>query len=179
MTSIIHDRDGIVTVTQVNFSARGNVLVSERTERDPPQWRPQTDAEVVADQTPASTHYIVVDDADLPRAPVEQWVVDWQTGAITVDPRLGLTAADYKAAIQDKIDAVARAKNYRDGFAAATYVTSAVFGAEAQVFVNWRDGVWVYAYAQLDLVLTGQRTQPSIEDFIAEIEAQHPAPWPV
>lgn len=138
-------------------------------------------ARMVAAIVPASASSIVVDATTLPTdgSVPERWSVDWQTGAITVDPRLGLTAADYEAAIQAKIDAVARAKRYRDGFAAATYVTSAVFGAEATTFVGWRDDVWVYAYAQLDLVLAGQRTQPTIEDFIAEIEAQHPAPWPV
>ena len=138
-------------------------------------------ARMVAAIVPASASSIVVDATTLPTdgSVPERWSVDWQTGAITVDPRLGLTSADYDAAIQAKIDAVARAKDYRDGFALATYATSTVFGADAQAFIPWRDGVWVYAYAQLAAVLASQRTQPTIEDFIAEIEAQHPAPWPV
>ncbi|SDJ19164.1 Putative peptidoglycan binding domain-containing protein [Agrobacterium fabrum] len=36
-------------------------------------------------------------------------------------------------------------------------------------FVAWRDNVWVYAYRQLAKVQGGQRSQPTIEQFLAEI----------
>ena len=102
----------------------------------------------------------------------------WSDGVFTTPVRVP-TAENYEAAIQAKIDAVAQAKSYRDGFALATYATSTVFGADAQAFIPWRDQVWTYAYAQLAAVLAGQRTQPTVEEFIDEIKTQHPAPWPV
>lgn len=49
------------------------------------------------------------------------------------------------------------------------------WAAEAAVFVAWRDAVWLYAYAEMDKVLTGQRPQPSIDDLIAELPAIE---WP-
>lgn len=118
---------------------------------------------------------IVIDgDGQIPDA-VKAWLADGNTPtpyAASVP-----SVDDYDAAIQAMIDAAARAKDYRDGFALATYATSTVFGADAQAFIPWRDAVWTYVYAQLAAVLAGQRTQPSIEDFLTEIEAQHPAPW--
>lgn len=92
-----------------------------------------------------------------------------------------LTADDYGAAIQTHIDATAQSRNYADGDRLVGYVTSTIqqWAAEAQAFLLWRDAVEVYAYAQLDAVLAGQRTQPTVEEFIDEIKTQHPAPWPV
>lgn len=36
---------------------------------------------------------------------------------------------------------------------------------------RWRDAVWTYVYEQLALVQAGQRTQPTIAEFIAELPA--------
>ncbi|MBA2125065.1 hypothetical protein DLM45_02340 [Hyphomicrobium methylovorum] len=83
------------------------------------------------------------------------------------------TQDDYKDAVQAHIDAAARSRNYADGVSLASYVASTVPGwaAEAQAFVAWRDAVWFYAYSELAKVLTGQRAQPSIAEFISELPA--------
>lgn len=90
-----------------------------------------------------------------------------------------LTEADFEEAIQHHLDRTAQARRYRDGFAIAGYVTSAVpqFAAEAQAFIEWRDAVWLYAYAELDKVTAEppQRAVPTIEDFIGELP---PMRWP-
>lgn len=87
------------------------------------------------------------------------------------------TEAEFAAAIQAHIDAVARSKNYADGFALASYVNSTVPGwaSEAQAFVVWRDQVWVYAYTELAKVQAGARPRPTIKDLIAELPA---ITWP-
>jgi hypothetical protein len=85
--------------------------------------------------------------------------------------------SDYEAAIQSLVDATATERKFRDGVTMASYVSSTnpQWSAEAQAFVAWRDLVWAYAYAELDKVMTGQRTQPTVEEFLAEIE---PISWP-
>lgn len=81
------------------------------------------------------------------------------------------TESDYANAIQAHIDAVARSKNYADGFALASYVNSTVpaWAAEATSFVAWRDQVWVYAYTELAKVQSGQRPQPTIAELVSEL----------
>lgn len=85
--------------------------------------------------------------------------------------------ASFQSAIQAHVDVAAVAKLYNDGNALAGYVasTNAQWAAEAQAFVAWRDDVWIYAYAELDKVMAGEREIPAIEDFIAEFPAIE---WP-
>lgn len=82
-----------------------------------------------------------------------------------------VTENDYRLAIQRLIDAKAQSRRYDSGNSLATYVTSSNpdWAAEAQAFVIWRDAVWAYAYAELDKVLAGEREQPSVEAFLAEL----------
>lgn len=84
---------------------------------------------------------------------------------------------DYRIAIERHVDAVAQSRNYSGGVSLASYVasTNQVWAAEAQAFVAWRDGVWAYAYAELDKVQNGQRPQPTVEEFIDELD---PIVWP-
>lgn len=81
------------------------------------------------------------------------------------------TEDDYRVAIQAMIDAVAQSRRYDSGQAMGGYVNSTVsaWAVEAQAFVAWRDGVWVYAYAELDKVMAGERTQPTVQDFLDEL----------
>lgn len=85
--------------------------------------------------------------------------------------------ARFESAIQGHIDTIAQSRRYRDGFALAGYVASAVpqYAAEAAAFVAWRDAVWLYAYGELDKAQNGQRPIPTVEDFISELPAMV---WP-
>lgn len=87
------------------------------------------------------------------------------------------TIADYENAIQALVDATPKDKLFRDGVTLASYVNSTdpQWAAEAVAFVAWRDGVWRYAYAELEKVQGGLRPQPSVEDFLSEIV---PIDWP-
>lgn len=79
----------------------------------------------------------------------------------------------YRTAIRSMIDAKAREKQYDSGATLASYVNSTVpeWAIEAQTFVAWRDQVWDYALAELAKVQSGERPQPSVEDFLAELPA--------
>lgn len=83
------------------------------------------------------------------------------------------TIDDFRLAIQGHVDAIARGRNYDSGNSLASYVasTNAVWAAEAQAFVVWRDAVWLYAYSELDKVQTGAREVPTVEAFIGELPA--------
>lgn len=83
------------------------------------------------------------------------------------------TVGRFRSAIQAHVDATAKSRNYDGGNALASYVasTNPQWAAEAQAFVGWRDAVWLYAYAELDKVMAGQRDQPSVEEFLDELPA--------
>lgn len=83
----------------------------------------------------------------------------------------------YRAAIQSLIDATAQERQYDSGATLASYVNSTVpeWAAEAQTFVAWRDHVWAYALGELAKVRSGEREQPNVEDFLAELPAFE---WP-
>lgn len=78
---------------------------------------------------------------------------------------------DYKLAIVALLDAKAQERRYDNAVSIATYTDSTIpqWIAEALAFVAWRDAVWAYAYAELDKVMNGQRPQPPVEVFIAEL----------
>ena len=90
------------------------------------------------------------------------------------------TLEDYRSAIQAHVDATAQARNYDSAVSCASYVASGnpVWAAEAQAFVAWRDAVWAYAFAELDKVQSGQREQPTVADFVDEVQAVLPMEWP-
>ncbi len=77
----------------------------------------------------------------------------------------------YRAAIQSMIDRTANERQYDDGNSLASYVSSTMpeWAAEAQAFVSWRDRVWAYALAELGKVKSGEREQPNVADFLAEL----------
>ena len=90
------------------------------------------------------------------------------------------TLEDYRVAIRDYVDATAQTRNYDNAVSCASYVnsTNPQWAAEAQAFVAWRDAVWAYVFAELAKVENGQREQPTIEQFMAELVATVPMEWP-
>ncbi|MDW9712457.1 hypothetical protein GOB44_21655 [Sinorhizobium meliloti] len=79
--------------------------------------------------------------------------------------------AQFSAAIQAHLDTEARARRYDGIQAAITYRgdPNPQFAAEAEAFFAWRSAVWSHAAAELAKVNAGERPQPSIEEFIAEL----------
>nr|WP_320141678.1 hypothetical protein [uncultured Cohaesibacter sp.] len=87
------------------------------------------------------------------------------------------TQDDYTKAIQALLDNAAIARRYDSAATMATYTnsTNSDWSAEATAMVAWRDAVWLYAYQQLDVVLAGEREQPTIEELLAELPEPN---WP-
>ena len=80
-------------------------------------------------------------------------------------------------AIQQRLDAFARTRNYDGILSAASYATSTIpqFKAEGQCAVEARDATWAVGYAILADVLSGQRPMPTIEEVFAELPVLE---WP-
>lgn len=86
--------------------------------------------------------------------------------------------ARFSLAIQARLDAWARTRNYDGVLSATTYATSTVpkFQAEGQRAVELRDQTWAAAYAILADVLAGTRPMPAS---LVDIEADLPVlEWP-
>lgn len=106
-------------------------------------------------------------------------IAEWEAEGNTIPPYAPSAPAvsRYEEAIQSLVDQTAREKQFRDGVTMASYVasTNPQWAAEAQAFVGWRDNVWTYAYSELAKVQVGEREQPSVSEFLTEIE---PIVWP-
>lgn len=81
------------------------------------------------------------------------------------------TEARYSAAVQDRLDAFARARGYDSILSACTYATSTVprFAADAARAVSLRDETWDSCYSILADVEAGQRAVPTLDELIAEL----------
>lgn len=78
---------------------------------------------------------------------------------------------DFIDAVQDHMDGIARTRGYDNIFTACTYSASTVekFAKEASICIEFRDAVWSYCYEQLDRIIAGERSIPTIDDFISEL----------
>jgi hypothetical protein len=72
----------------------------------------------------------------------------------------------YRQAVQDHIDETARSRQYENGFALASYVSSQVapWRNEALAFVAWRDQVWLFVFETLAQVEAGDTPPPESPD---------------
>ena len=77
---------------------------------------------------------------------------------------------DYKAAFDAHLDSVAQSKSYDNRITIATYAvsTNAVWAAEAQAFIEWRDAALASMFSQLAAVQAGGDA-PTIDEFIAAL----------
>ena len=93
---------------------------------------------------------------------VPKWVNVVQPISVSID--------DYKAAFDAHLDSVAHSKSYDNRVTIATYAgsTNAVWAAEAQVFIEWRDVALASMFAQLGAVQAGGDA-PTIDEFIAAL----------
>lgn len=84
-----------------------------------------------------------------------------------------ITQADYSVAIQAHLDATARERQYDGIQTAITYRDdpNPQFAAEGEALFVWRSVVWTYSTAELARVMAGERGQPSVAEFIAELPA--------
>lgn len=69
------------------------------------------------------------------------------------------------------LDSVAQERQYDSAISCASYVSSSIpaWKAQADAFVNWRDSVFTYTIAQVQLMQSGQRSVPTFEEFKTEL----------
>ena len=81
-------------------------------------------------------------------------------------------AKAYELAVQVRLDAAAIAARYDSIATAISYAEEPAvpkFQNDGKAFRAWRSLVWAYAYEQLAAVKAGERTQPTVEDFLLEL----------
>lgn len=71
--------------------------------------------------------------------------------------------------VQKILDDGAKEKGYDSIISACSYMGSTNFGAEAQSFLDWRDAVWTYVYQAESDIKNGDRSEPTIEEFLNEL----------
>lgn len=85
----------------------------------------------------------------------------------------------YENAVQAKLDGAAQAARYDSIATAVSYSEEPAvpkFQNDGKAFRAWRSLVWAYTYEQLAAVKAGERTQPTVEDFLLELpELELPA----
>ncbi|WP_246680004.1 MULTISPECIES: hypothetical protein [unclassified Mesorhizobium] len=103
------------------------------------------------------------------RQAIEAWVAAGGEIAPYVAPPPSMD--DYSIAIQLHLDATAATRQYDSIQTAVTYRgdSNPVFAAEADALFAWRSSVWTYATEELARVMAGERTQPTVVAFIAEL----------
>lgn len=108
------------------------------------------------------------------RQMIAAWEFDEHGNRINIIPAYAPPAPtldNYRSAIQSLVDEIAQSRSYDSGNSLASYAASTIpqWSAEAQAFIAWRDQVWAYAYAELEKVEKLYRTQPTVEEFLAEL----------
>lgn len=81
------------------------------------------------------------------------------------------TRADYGAAVEAHINAIAVSRGYSSAASMISYEGSSVpqYAAEAAALRAWRDNVWL-AVAEIEgEVIAGKQTAPSVSDLIAAL----------
>lgn len=78
---------------------------------------------------------------------------------------------EYNDYMQEFIDGVAMERSYNSSLHCASYIDSSVttWKSEAQVFVTWRDNVWVYTLTELEKFKNGQREPIPFDQFVKEL----------
>lgn len=69
------------------------------------------------------------------------------------------------------INDTAKERSYNSGVSCSSYTSSnnLQWKAEADVFIAWRDSVWLYAYQVLSDIESNTIPAPSLDEFIASL----------
>lgn len=87
------------------------------------------------------------------------------------------TFEDFSRAIEKHVNKTATERGYSSAVSCASYVTSTIdkWAAEARVFAEWRDNLYVYAFTELEKVQSRQIEVPALDAFLTELPAIE---WP-
>jgi len=84
------------------------------------------------------------------------------------------TEKEYEVAVQNHLDSAAKLYGYDNIINAVTYAEEPAvtkFQKDGKAFRAWRSLVWDYCYTQLAAVEAGNRTQPTVKQFLFELPA--------
>ena len=101
-----------------------------------------------------------------------RWFRAWVV--IPADPARVAEAvrSTFEQAIQGHLNAGAVAAGYDDVSTVVSYAEEPAvpkFQNDGIAFRKWRSLVWAYAYEQLDAVKSGEREQPTVDEFLLEL----------
>ena len=84
---------------------------------------------------------------------------------------LDILMAEYKAAVQKRLDDFARTRDYDSILSAASYATSTnpKYAVEGQYAVAARDATWGKYYEVLAADKAGSRPMPTLDELLAEL----------
>lgn len=102
------------------------------------------------------------------------WFRAWVIVPAAPEDVAAATTASFEEAIQSKMNEAAKAARYDSIATAVSYAEEPAvpkFQKDGIAFREWRSLVWAYAYEQLDLVMSGQRAQPTVDEFLLELPA--------
>jgi len=80
--------------------------------------------------------------------------------------------ARYEYSVQTAMDSAAKQRGYDSLFTAISYAEEPAvprFQADGQAFRRWRSLVWDYAHTELNAVMAGQKPQPDLDSFLADL----------
>jgi len=129
---------------------------------------PGVEAEAVAaNDVPDGVPFRIIDATDLPPGSAWVWAEEGPITAFVAEQSI----ATFTAAIDAHVESTARAKQYNSAAHLASYVASTVptWAAEAQAFVAWRDAVWLFALAEMQVIQAGDKPVPTIADLVASL----------
>lgn len=109
-----------------------------------------------------------------------QMIAEWESAGNVIGQASAIPSTDYSNAIQSMLDGKARERGYDSIFTAISYLgdENEKYAAEAAALKSWRSTVWTYSNAELDRVLAAERPQPTVADFLIELETAAPFAWP-
>ena len=89
---------------------------------------------------------------------------------MTAEELQGHKETEVSEAVQKMLDDSAVTRGYDSIISECSYASSTGnFGKEAQITVNWRDAVWTYIFQVQGDIVSGARTEPTLNNLLTEL----------
>lgn len=101
-----------------------------------------------------------------------RWYRAWNVVPADPEQVIAAVTSSFEQATQSHLNSAAAAAGYDDISTAVSYAEEPAapkFQNDGIAFRKWRSLVWAYAYEQLDAVKSGEREQPTVDEFLLEL----------
>ena len=95
------------------------------------------------------------------------WLSAGNSPQQATSPTQAQIIATLESAVQAHMDGAAQGAGYDSLLSAVSYAGSAKFGAQAAVFIAWRDACWSYCYGVEAAVQAGTQAVPTAAALVA------------